>query len=417
VEADGAEAHFRRGHAAHLAGDLGAAVQAYEAALAADPRHDRSLQNLGHAYAATGEAERGLACLQRAVAAAPGHAPHHANLAVALRRRGDLAASLARYAEAIRLDPTDARTRYHHALTLLLAGDFARGWVEHEWRARVPGFPVRHDLLAARPLWTGGRLRGARLLLHAEQGLGDTLQFVRYAAAMPPGGTVALMVQPALAELLRPMAGMAAVVPAGGAVPGHDVQAPLLSLPLLTRRWQLAGTAPYLQASAERRRRWAAALPRGGLRVGLAWSGNPTHGHDRDRSLPAEAARRLARTLLAAHAGLRLFGLQIGERAGDLDGVNPRYVSLAPGIADFADTAAILTELDAVVTVDTSVAHLAGGLGRPAIVLLPFAPDWRWGTQGTRTPWYATLRLCRAAGPGAMEGAFSQAATALARLS
>lgn len=416
------EIRFALAHALQVQGNPEAAIDHYEAILAQQPSHARALQNLGRAYSDTGDAAKGLDCLQRALRAAPKRAEAWGNVAVALRRRGEIDAALAHYAAAIEVEPDDARTRYHHALTLLLAGEFDRGWREHEHRMNVESFPIRRDF-PAHTRWNGGPLAGQSLLLHAEQGLGDTLQFVRYAAliglnGLAHGGRITLMVQPALVPLVTGVAGVDRVVGSDAPPPPHDVQAPMLSLPMLlgTTAARIPAAVPYLHARDDLRQHWRERLGTDGLRVGLVWAGNPAHGNDRERSLPPATIQDFATGLLAMRADIRLFGLQVGARSHELDALEAgaRYRNMAPALGDFSQTAAALAELDLLVSVDTSAAHLAGALARPVALILPFAPDWRWMLKGCTTPWYPTMRLCRATTPGDIGGALIAARTAVA---
>lgn len=416
------EHRFVLAHACQLAGDPLAAIPHYQHILAIQPEHTRALQNLGRAFSDTGDTDRAFGCLRTALALTPDHAEHWANLAVALRRSGALAASLQHYDKAASLDPGNARTRYHHAMTLLLDGQFDLGWAVHEARFGLAGFPIRRDLLA-QPMWDGTKLAGRTLLLHAEQGLGDTIQFARYASliglvGLARGGRIVMMVQPPLVELLQGFAGANEVIGSDGPTPAFDVQAPLLSLPRLmrTRGDNIPAALPYLRAETDRRARWRRELDGCGLRVGLVWAGNASHGNDRERSLDPARALQLAERLLHARPDVLLCGLQLGARSQDLDALGQagRYRNLAPYLQDFAETAALVSELDAVVCVDTSVAHLAGALGRPVMVLLPFAPDWRWRQTGDGTPWYPSMRLCRAVRPGDPEAAIDAAVTQIA---
>jgi hypothetical protein len=246
------------------------------------------------------------------------------------------------------------------------------------------------------PRWNGEVLPGQRLLIWAEQGLGDTLQFARYARLLARAGAdVVLEVQPSLERLVRESLPDVEVIAYGQSIPDHDAQVPLLSLPLIlgTRLGSIPADVPYLSADPERVRAWAERLgPPGGMRrVGLVWAGNREHKNDRRRSLEPDLLRPLAE--LPSIEWLRV-----------QPGATPRppleMVDRTAELADFADTAALLMQLDLVITVDTSVAHLAGALGRPVWIMLPYEPDWRWLLERTESPWYPTARLFRQARPG-----------------
>jgi hypothetical protein len=312
---------------------------------------------------------------------------------------------------ALALRPDDPEYRWNHALALLSAGRYAQGWRAYEWRWRWSGFsePSRNW---ATPAWDGRNLGKRTILLHAEQGLGDTIQFARYAPLVRKRcGRVVLQCQPELIRLLQGCPGVDALIPDGAPLPAHDAHAPLLSLPRLFHTeletvpppLALASTRPALDLGAHGQ------TPR----VGIAWAGNPKHGRDRQRSV--EPGRFAG---LAALPGIRLYSLQTGARAEELaaSAMAGTIVDLAPELTDFTDTAAAIDALDLVITVDTAIAHLAGTLGRETWVLLSYAPDWRWLTGRDDTPWYPSLRLFRQNAPGDWEGVFQRVETALKRL-
>ena len=246
-------------------------------------------------------------------------------------------------------------------------------------------------------LWTGQEnLGGRRILIHAEQGLGDTLQFVRYLPLLRErGADVYLEVQPALKSLLLAQAGANGVHARGEAPPEFDFQFPLLSLPraFATDLDTIPASTPYLAAPAEKVAKWAQALPVGGRpQVGLTWSGSSGHTNDRNRSIPLADFKQLFHGLPGS-----FFSLQKEVRNEDAAVLTalPEVANLAPDLADFTDTAAIIANLDLVITVDTSIVHLAGAMGKPTWLLLPFVPDWRWLFERKDSPWYPSLRLFR----------------------
>jgi hypothetical protein len=264
-----------------------------------------------------------------------------------------------------------------------------RGWESYEWRLRSGALDGLHEREA--PLWTGEALAGRRLLVWAEQGLGDTLQFVRYAALLAGQGVdVVVEVQPELERLVRQSLPQVEVVARGQRLPQFDVHAPLMSLPHLlhTRLDTIPAEVPYLFAEEAADRLGARD---GRLRVGLVWAGNPQHKNDRRRSLNPNVLAPLS-----SLRDIQWFSLQPGTTTPPpLD-----LVDLTADLTDFADTAALLMQLDLVVTVDTSVAHLAGALGRPVWILLPYAADWRWLVERSDSPWYPSARLYRQSAPG-----------------
>ncbi|TWB82472.1 tetratricopeptide repeat protein [Nitrospirillum amazonense] len=427
-DADNAPAFLGLGNVLADQGRAAEAIAAYARALHLAPDWPDALTNLGLALQADGQLDQALALHRRAVQLAPDTANVHVNLGTALQLAGQGAAAVDSYRRAVALAPEDATcmsnlgqalaeqgdvvealavhtraatlapdngvVRFNQALAWLLAGDDARGWPAYAWRWRG-GVEELADRGFAVPEWRGEDLGGRTLLVHAEQGLGDTLQFVRFLNRLPGDGRIVLEVQPPLLALLR---GSLAhrdvdVVARGCPLPAFDLHVPLMSLPAALGIQEAAGLAmpaPYLKAEADRVRAWAGRLGTDALNVGLAWSGNPRHRADRLRSMPlADLAGPLA-----ALPGVTLWPVQADRRRGDEE------VLAALGVTDvaldgFTDTAALLTGLDLVITVDTAVAHLAGALGRPVWLLLPYAPDWRWRLNSQDTPWYPATRLFR----------------------
>ena len=277
----------------------------------------------------------------------------------------------------------------------LLAGNFTKGWRDYEIRSRRKNAPRRFP----EPLWRGDSLNGARILLHAEQGLGDTLQFLRYVPMVQAaGGTVILDVPRSLLRLAAELPGIATLIGTGDPLPPFEWHCPLMSLPLAfgTSLDSIPGPVPYLRVPAKA---WKKAeglqWPDKGLRVGVVWSGNPLFPEDWIRSIPLRSFASMFR-----REGVHFFSLQMGPAAAQLAEVNAPVIDLRVAIVDMADTAALIAKLDLVITVDTAVAHLAGALGKTTWVLLPFAPDWRWLIEREDSPWYSTMRLFRQPGFG-----------------
>jgi tetratricopeptide (TPR) repeat protein len=408
---DFAEAHCNLGNLLRDQGTPEAAGACYRAALAARPDLAPAHTNLGGVLARLGRLEEALACHRAAVALCPLDAASHGSLGAALADLGRLEEAGACLATALRLRPDDAASHFNLATVTLARGDLAAGWREYEWRWRTPQLrDAARDF--PRPHWRGEAAAGRTLLIHAEQGYGDTLQFCRYAPlAAARGLRVILEVQPALMRLLAGLPGVAAVLARGESLPPFDLHCPMLSLPLAfaTTLDSIPAAAAYLRAEAPRAARWAgrlAALETGSpLRVGLAWAGNP--------ALPADRRRSLDPALLAplrAVPSVHLISLQ--KDAPPCPGLTDPMGE----VSDFADTAALIANLDLVIAADTAVAHLAGALGRQVWLLNRSDTCWRWLTGRRDSPWYPSLRLYRQPGPGEWEPVMAEVAADLRRL-
>jgi len=403
------------------------AVAAYRGALAWQPADLEAWTNLGEAlrHAAAGSGAAAVDAAARALRLEPGPADRHFNLGVALAEAGRPHDAVAAYDAALARAPDHVDARWNRACLQLLTGDFGRGWAGYEVRWRRSGAPVRR---LGPPLWRGEPLTGRTILLHHEQGFGDTLQFCRFVpevARRADPAAILLEVPRELAGLLRDsLAGPGVdVVEAGAVLPRFDAHCPLLSLPLAlgTELATIPAAVPYLRAIAERVAAWSARLgpPDGTVRVGLVWAGSASLGQADDHRLDRLRSVRLgALAPLAAIPGVRLYSLQKGPPAGELAafaGALP-VVDRSPDLTDFAETAACIAQLDLVISVDTAVAHLAGALAKPVWLLSRFNGCWRWLTGRADSPWYPTLRLFRQAAPHDWSGVVAHVADELAAL-
>jgi len=365
--------------------------------------------------------EEALASARTAVGADPGAAAALLRLAQVHQARGETEEALAWAERALMRRPEDAEAEMLRAEALLLMERYAEGWAALRARFRLPGAQpfLASSLRQGRPLWEGEPLAGRRLLLVGDQGFGDVIQFSRYIPwAAAQGGAVRLAVSDPLVPLIRAMLPGLPLATRAEDYAEFDLCAPLSDLPRLhgTIREtipQPLGVPVAPSHAAAWRQRLAAALPPGRARIGLVWAGRPTHGNDRNRSIPFAWLAGA----LADRPDLALVSLQLGARAEDprgYAGAAPFY-DASPHLTDYLETAAAIAALDAVVTVDTSVAHLAGTMGRATHLLLPFAPDWRWGRQGTASPWYPSLHLCRQQAPRDWSGALAAMIEGLSR--
>lgn len=417
-EPDFFEARGNLGHRLAAKGDWQAAAVQYQAAARLKPLDANTHNNLGAALYYQGRAAAAAERFRSALSLQPDFAAAHANLGAALAQQNRHAEAIAELRRAVALAPEDTGAHVNLALSLLALGQFAEGWREYEWRRRMPEGPRRTAL----PQWRGEPLAGRRILLLPEQGFGDTIQFMRYAAAVAAAGGRAVLEVPAeLARLAASLAGPEEVVAAGGAEPQCDLAAPLMSLPLAfgTSLAAIPAATPYVTADPGAVARWRVRLaPLPGLRVGLVWAGS------RRREQPGAAAvdRRRSMALadfapLAALGGVSFVSLQKGEAAAEARSP-PAGLEIADWtgeLADFADTAALLSALDLVVSVDTAVVHLAGALGRPVWLLSRFDGCWRWLLDRPDSPWYPSLRQFRQARPGDWARVVDRLAFALSR--
>jgi tetratricopeptide (TPR) repeat protein len=368
---------------------------------------------LGELIGEAGDLEGAIAYFQKAITFQPRFAEAFYNLGVAHADLNRFEEALAFYRQALAFRPDYPEAHYGIALIHLVRGDFVEGWKGYENRWRFATTPPR----VAQPLWRGEAIVGRTIVLYDEQGLGDTIMFVRYASLVAArGARVWLVCNPALRELLAHVEGVERVYCRGEVVPPFDVRCPLLDLPrcLGTTLETIPARVPYLTPDPRRIAHWRERLAgTRGLRVGLAWAGNPGHRKARARSLsPA-----LLTPLAEAREHVTFFSLQKGPGA-ELARVTPQLplIDYTEELTDFADTAGLIANLDLVISADTSIAHLAGALARPVWVFLPFAPDWRWLLAREDSVWYPTMRLFRQPAVGDWATPARQAAARLMSL-
>ena len=389
------------------------ALDASRRAIALAPRNLRARCNLTMCLLRTGrhrEAEEaGLAALDLD----PRSAVALSNLGAVRREMGDFAGAEALFRQATIVEPDFAAGHLNLALTLFLQGRWAEGWPEYEWRLREPS--ARADRGFAQPQWRGEALAGRTLLVHAEQGHGDTLNFARYVLFLARfGGRVVLEVQPGLKGLLAGAPGIERLLARGEDLPPFDLHIPLPALPRVfaTTPATIPAMERYISPAPGKAAAWAERLASDRRpRVGVVWAGSPTHGDDHYRSIPLETLRPVFDV-----PGPVFYSLQVGARAGDPArlGLGGRLRDLSHLLTDYNETAAAIAQLDLVIAVDTSVAHLAGAMGKPTWMLLARVPDWRWLADGETTRWYPSMRLFRQQRMGVWQPIVDRLAAALA---
>ncbi len=405
-----ADVWVNRGKALRELGEFADALDSFGTALKINPGHLRARNERSILLAVLSREAEAEAEARRVLAVDPRHADALNSLGVVLQRQGRIAEAIESFQASMRFSDDPASARFNIALCHLLAGDYAQGFAEYEARWQTPEFVVPPQVVA-RPRWTGGSIAGKTILLHPEQGLGDTIQFCRYAPLVADlGARVILGAPTALYELLRSVDPRVEVTGRDSPDPVFDLHCPMMSLPLAFRTEvaTIPARVPYLSAPDEHKRLWRTRLgPKRGPRVGIAWSGNDK---PLGRSIPLGVFDPVVAMLpeayclqqdllpsdvpaLAMHRNIRVFGRDL---------------------RDFSDTAALVEEMDLVISIDTSVLHLAGALGRPTWGMLPFAADWRWLREHADTPWYPTMRLFRQARSGDWGAVVEQVGAALA---
>ncbi len=399
------------GKALHALGRLEEALPYYEMAIRDDPTHLRAHNDLGAALTELNRPNPAVMILKSAIRLMPNTAELHFNLGNAYTRQRRVANALSEFERAIELSPDFAVAHFNRGIALLTLGDYKAGWPEYEWRWKTPtmigsvrSFPI--------PQWNGGDIDGKTILLHAEQGLGDAIQFIRYVPwVASKEAYVVVECSRLLHGLFSSVKGLARLIDQAesgteAARGAFDFHLPLMSLPGVhgTTAHNMPCPVPYLAADRSLSRAWGQTIDSHGAayKVGLVWQGNPDHQRDRFRSVPLQALRPVFDI-----PGVAWISLQKDSYPGMTDGAPnavapsiPRLESGA-GIGDFADTAAIVDSLDLVISIDTSVAHLAGALGKPVWLMLPVDSDWRWLLDREDSPWYPTMRLFRQRAPGA----------------
>jgi tetratricopeptide (TPR) repeat protein len=411
LQPDIAEAHNNLGFILGEQGRLEEAIDCLHKAIAIRPDFSQAYANLGLVLYKQQMLDEAVACCRTAIALRPNGAVAHNNLGVVLEQQGLVAAAGDSYRRAIELEPDSAETHLNLAMTLLTLGDMAAGWTEYEWRLQTPAAIGQHYDFA-QPRWQGEPPDGRTLLIHAEQGFGDTLQFCRYGRlATERGFRVVMQVPKTLVRLLQSLQGVDLVVTEDEAPPAFDVQIPMMSMPLA-----LASTlpgipagAPYLRADEAQVADWRARLGvrvGQGLRVGVAWAGNPrAHSpnlatFDRRRSIPPEHLTPLFDLRNAAFYSL--------QKTAPFAPAGFPLHDFMDEMADFADTAALIANLDLVISVDTAVAHLAAALGKPVWLLNRFDTCWRWLLGRRDSAWYPTMRIYRQSHPGAWDAVLTE---------
>jgi tetratricopeptide (TPR) repeat protein len=394
-----------------------AAITAYHRAIALRPTHLEALNNLGNLLKTIGRVDESITWFRQALSIRPADMMAWNNIADAFHLKGDLAQAESCCRKAIEIDSNVPITHWDLALTLLLQGRLSEGWKEYAWRRKVKEFePLLKKF--SQPQWDGSDLHGKSILLHPEQGFGDTIQFLRYLPMVKSrGAKIIYSCEPELRRLIEGQLPIDQLQSPIDPLLDIDVHCSLLDLPMVmdTNLNTIPAEFPYLTAKQEDQEKWRDRLAEfPGLKVGLAWAGKPIHRNDRNRSMPLSTLLPLLRRVGTAHLPSKegvgyehlvapvFFSLQKGSAASQISELpsDASLVDWTDDLRDFADTAALIANLDLVISVDTAVVHLAGAMGKPIWVMLPFAPDWRWMTVRDDSPWYPSARLFRQPAPG-----------------
>jgi len=392
------------------------AAATLQKAIEIDPEYAEVYSNLGIALNQLERFDDAIENFRHAIRLDPNFCEAHYNLANSLRDKGLCKEAVEHYKRAIELNSDYAQAYWNLSLTLLLSGNFADGWPLYKWRRNADLRVLTNFHRSGKSRWDGSSFAGKSLFVHYEQGLGDNIQFARYLPMVKArGGTVIFQTLKPVIGLLHGFPGIDRIVeynPDESVSYSFDIYASLLDMPQIfgTTVETIPAVVPYIFADASKTHRWAERITEGDFKIGIAWAGSPTHGNDRYRSCSLEDFARLADI-----AGVRLYSLQKGQAAEQIayfaDTIN--VVDLGKDFADFTDTAAAVENLDVVVSVDTSVLHLAGAMGKTVWALLPFAPDWRWMLEREDSPWYPTMKLFRQQTLGQWEPVFERIAEAI----
>lgn len=382
--------------------DAPQAVKAYQRAADIKPELPEIWSSLGWALTRVQEYEKAVDAYRKAVQLKPDFAEALSGLGFSLQACGRLEEAIVEKRKAIALQPHRPVLHGNLGMLLLLQGNFEEGWSEYEWRCQTAEWsrdPAKDRF--NQPRWDGSDLNGKRILLHPEQGFGDTIHFVRYASLLAErGGKVVVECYKPLVRILQTVPGVVEVAEAGKPLPEFDVQSSLMSLPMLfeTRLETIPSKVPYLFATPESSAKWKeriASVQQSGLKVGINWAGQPKHENDRERSIKLEELAPLAEA-----KGVQFYSLQ-KEHGGEQAKTPPPGMILHDWMAeceDFADSAGLIDNLDLIITVDTAVAHVSGAMGKPVWAMIPSTPDWRWMLKREDSPWYPTMRLFRKPG-------------------
>ncbi len=418
LKPDLANAYINLGHALKQQGLPENAIQYYRQGLAICPDDAQLWFSLGTAFLELQKHPEAVEALQQTIACQPDFADAYTNLGIALQYQGKVENAIIAYNQALTLDSKNPEIYHNRSLAILLSGDLARGFAEYEWRRKANRYRHSYDWCDDRPQWCGEYFSGKRLLIFHEQGYGDALQFCRYLPLVKArGGIVQFSAPQPLLRLFGHLSGIDELIehtPAAIFRTHFDLAVPLLSLPHIfgTTLPTIPSDIPYLTADQHCINIWQDKMKRPGsnLRVGLVWAGNPKNIPWQIRTCGLQAM-----SPLASISGVTFYSLQKGEAAGEAATPPPgmRLIDLTDDIDDFADTAALIMNLDLIIAVDTSVAHLAGALGKPVWTLLPAINTWRWLMARNDSPWYPTMRLFRQSAPGDWTGVMTTVAQEL----
>jgi len=390
------------------------AIGYYKKTLLLNPNYAEAQCNLGIVYDKQNKLEKALFCYEKTLHLDKNHEIACCEIANIYLKQHKVEAALSHYEKALRINSNYAIAHYNFAFALLLTGDYQRGWQEYEWRwlanQKMP--PAKKFPTAQQ--WQGESLNNKTIFLYTEQGLGDAIQFIRYAELVSKlGAKVIVQCQPALKNLFLPLKSIHKIITTNETLPAFDVFSPLMSLPHIfnTTVQTIPTYFPYLDGN--KKLSFPVFLDKEKLNIGFVWAGNPLHGNDKQRSIEITHFQRLTQL-----TDVQFYSLLVGDRANDLKNItfaNP-VIDIGKKVTDFSDTATVIEKLDLIICVDTSVAHLAGALNKPTWLLLPFAPDWRWLLERDDSPWYPSLKLFRQTQRGDWTGVFQAVTKELERL-